>query len=120
MFVPISALHPIMDDLLREGRSTRSRPWLGLYTQEVAGHVLINRVAPDGPAAQAGVRPNAIVTAVGGRKVSTLAEFYRAIWALGGPGVSVPLTLLESGRGAREVAVTSGNRYDYLRLNPSF
>jgi len=121
MFVPISALGPIMDDLLREGRSTRvSRPWLGLYTQEVGGHVLINRVAPGGPAAQAGVRANAIVTAVGSEQVSTLAEFYRAIWAMGDPGVEVPLTLLESGRGAREVSVTSGNRYDYLRLDPTF
>lgn len=121
MFIPISALNPIMDDLLREGRSTRvSRPWLGLYTQEVGGHVLINRVAPGGPAAQAGVRANAIVTAVGDREVSTLAEFYRAIWAMGDSGVQVPLSLLESGRGAREVSVTSGNRYDYLRLDPTF
>ncbi|MEQ8354904.1 MAG: S1C family serine protease [Kiloniellaceae bacterium] len=121
MFVPVSALAPIMDDLLREGRSTKaSRPWLGLYTQELRGHVLINRVAPGGPAAQAGVEANAIITAVGGRSVSTLAEFYRAIWVLGEAGVPVPLTLLDSGRGAREVVVTSGNRYDYLKLNPSY
>ncbi|WP_193367678.1 S1C family serine protease [Pelagibius marinus] len=121
MFVPISALPPIMEDLLREGRSTKpARPWLGLYTQELRGHVLINRVAPDGPAAQAGVAANAIITQVGGRSVSSLAEFYRAVWALGDAGVEVPLTLLDSRLGTRQVTVTSGDRYDYLKLNPSY
>ena len=121
MFVPISALPPIMEDLLREGRSTKpSRPWLGLYTQELRGHVLISRVAPGGPADKAGVGANAIVTAVGGHSVSTLAEFYRAIWALGEAGVPVPLTIVDRASGMREVTVTSGDRYDYLKLDPSY
>ncbi|HEY9548529.1 MAG TPA: S1C family serine protease [Kiloniellaceae bacterium] len=121
MFVPISALKPIMGDLLREGRSAKApRPWLGLYAQELRGHVFISRVAPDGPAAKAGVAANAVVTAVGGKPVSSLAEFYRAIWSLGEAGVAVPLTLLESTLGEREVVVTSGNRYDYLQLNPTY
>ena len=120
MFVPISALGPIMEDLLSKGRSSKpARPWLGRYTQEMRGHVLINRVAPDGPAAVAGIKENAIVTAVGGKSVSSLAEFYRAIWALGDAGVQVPLTLIDSRLGYREVTVTSGDRYDYLKLDPS-
>ena len=61
-------------------------------TQEMRGHVLIHRVAPGGPAAAAGITANAIITAVGGRNVSSLAEFYRAVWALGDAGVTVPLT----------------------------
>jgi S1-C subfamily serine protease len=121
MFVPISALAPIIDDLLRDGRAAKpARPWLGLYTQELRGHVFINRVAPGGPADTAGVTANAIVTAVGGKSVSNLSEFYRAIWALGDAGVEVPLTLLSSGQTSREVVVTSGDRYDYLQLNPTY
>lgn len=121
MFVPISALKPIMDDMLRVGRSAKApRPWLGLYTQELRGHVFITRVAPDGPADKAGIAANAVVTAVGGKPVSSLAEFYRAIWGLGEAGVEVPLTLLEASQGEREVTVTSGNRYDYLQLNPTY
>jgi S1-C subfamily serine protease len=121
MFVPISALPPIFEDLLREGRSTQpSHPWLGLYTQEMRGHVIINRVAPGGPAEQAGIGANSVVVEVNGRSVSTLAEFYRAIWELGDAGVQVPLTLLDSTQGPREVVVTSGDRYDYLKLNPSY
>ncbi|HEY9539804.1 MAG TPA: S1C family serine protease [Kiloniellaceae bacterium] len=121
MFVPISALKPIMADLLREGRSAKApRPWLGLYAQEVGGHIFVSRVAPGGPADKAGVSANAIITSVGGKPVSSLAEFYRAVWGLGEAGVEVPLTLVESSLGEREVAVTSGNRYDYLQLNPTY
>jgi S1-C subfamily serine protease len=121
MFVPISALPPIMDELLRDGRSAKSvRPWLGLNAQELRGHIFISRVTPGGPAEQAGVAPNAIVTAVGNRSVRNLAEFYKAIWALGDAGVRVPLTLLDSSNGFREVTVTSGNRYDFLQLNPTY
>jgi len=121
MFVPISALTPIMEDLLRDGRSTKSaRPWLGLYTQELRGHVFISRVAPGGPAEQAGVPSNTIVMAVGNNKVSSVSEFYKAVWALGQPGVAVPLTLLDSAAGYREVVVTSGDRYDYLNLDPTY
>jgi len=121
MFVPISALAPIIDDLLREGRSTKpARPWLGLYTQELRGHVIVNRVAPGGPAEKAGIGANAIVMTVGERSVSTLAEFYRAIHELGAAGVEVPLTLLDSTQGTRKVVITSGDRYDYLKLNPSY
>src|SRR3546814_7630594 len=71
MFVPISALKPIMADLLREGRSAKApRPWLGLYAQEVGGHIFVSRVAPGGPADKAGVSANAIITSVGGKPVS--------------------------------------------------
>jgi hypothetical protein len=52
--------------------------------------------------------------------VRNLAEFYKAIWALGDAGVRVPLTLLDSSNGFREVTVTSGNRYDFLQLNPTY
>jgi len=121
MFVPISALPPIMDDLLRNGHSARApRPWLGVYTQEFRGHVFINRVAPGGPAERAGIAANAIIMSVGGKSVSSLAEFYRAVWDLGDAGVAVPLTLLDSSLGTRQVTVTSGNRYDYLQLNPTY
>src|SRR3546814_4642008 len=93
---------------------------LGLYAQEVGGHIFVSRVAPGGPADKAGVSANAIITSVGGKPVSSLAEFYRAVWGLGEAGVEVPLTLVESSLGEREVAVTSGNRYDYLQLNPTY
>src|SRR3546814_17627386 len=98
MFVPISALKPIMADLLREGRSAKApRPWLGLYAQEVGGHIFVSRVAPGGPADKAGVSAHAIITSVGGKPVSRLSEVYRNIWGRGEAGVEVPRTPGEEG-----------------------
>ncbi|MEI9889271.1 MAG: PDZ domain-containing protein [Caulobacteraceae bacterium] len=47
----------------------------------------------NGPADRADLGEGDIVLAVAGEDVTTLPEFYRAVWALGPPGVTVPLTL---------------------------
>ncbi len=120
MFVPIEALRPIYDDLLEAGRGQGpTRPWLGIYSEEFRGHVVVTRVAPGGPASRAGIQANDIVAAVAGVPVANLAELYRGIWALGNAGAEVPLTIV--GReGVRSVTVTSGDRYDWLKLQPTY
>ncbi len=120
MFVPIDALRPILADLLERGRSARPpRPWLGVYAEEMHGRVFVKRVAPYGPAAAAGVAAEDIILAVKGTPVTSLADFYRKIWALGNAGVEVPLTVLR-GAGLAEIGVTSGDRYKYLKLKRSY
>ncbi|MCG8354184.1 MAG: S1C family serine protease [Kiloniellales bacterium] len=118
MFVPIEALTPILDELKDKGRASSARPWLGVYAEEHRGHLFVNRVAPEGPAAAAGLQADDVIVAVDGRKVSGLADFYRKLWALGDAGVTVPLTVLTRD-GMTEIPVGSGDRYDYLRLEPS-
>jgi S1-C subfamily serine protease len=120
MFVPIDALKPILGDLLARGRAAGpARPWLGLYTEELRGRLFVNRVAPEGPAAAAGLAAEDIVLAVKGEPVATMAELYREVWALGAAGVDVPLTVLH-GPDVTEITVTSGDRYDYLKLKSSY
>lgn len=120
MFVPIDALRPIYDDLLEKGRGlATSRPWLGVYSEEFRGHIVVTRVAPGGPASRAGVKANDVIAEVAGIPVATLAEFYRAIWAQGEAGAEVQLTLV-SPNGIRPVTVTSGDRYDWLKLAPTY
>lgn len=120
MFVPIDALKPILEDLRAHGQSrSPRRPWLGIYTEEVRGHLFVHRVAPGGPAAAAGLRANDVILEVDGGPVESLGDFYRRVWALGGPGVEVPVTVLSGGQ-VRDMAITSGDRYDYLKLDPSF
>lgn len=120
MFVPIDALKPILEDLIANGRATTPpRPWLGLYTEEVRGRLFVNRVAPEGPAAAAGLAINDVIVAVEGATVRGQADFYRKIWALGESGVSVPLTVMTD-EGLTEITITSGDRYDYLKLNPTY
>ena len=119
MFVPIDLLKPILSDLARKGRSgAKPRPWLGAQMEEAGGHVIVRRVSRGGPAAQAGLRAGDLIAGVGGTPVEGLSDIYRKVWALGSPGVTVPLNVLKGVR-VDEVRVVSGDRYDYLRLNPS-
>ena len=120
MFVPIDAIKPIYQDLLRIGRSAgAAKPWLGLYSELHRGNVFVTRVAPEGPAAAAGVKEDDLIVAVGDTRVTNLIEFYRAIWALGESGVTVPLTLLDA-QGLRDIEIRSDDRYRYLKLQTTF
>jgi S1-C subfamily serine protease len=119
MFVPIDRLAPILADLIGQGRGAGpGRPWLGLTTNEVKGELVIERVVPGGPAERAGVQAGATIVAINGEKPTSLADFYRKVWAQGGPGVVVRLEVLE-GPARRPIEITSMNRLDHLRLKSS-
>ncbi|HYG91533.1 MAG TPA: S1C family serine protease [Azospirillum sp.] len=120
MFIPVSALQPIFGDLLAYGRRQDvPRPWLGVNVREEQGRLLVERVTPRGPAESAGMRPGDQIVGVGGQRFTSLADFYRKLWALGPAGVAVPLDVLR-GPQVEPVTVTSGDRYRYLRLNPTY
>ena len=115
MFVPVDVLRPILDDLLRTGRSAQPpRPWLGVYTAEAQGRLVINGLARGGPADRAGVETSDQVVAVGGVRVGSLAEFFRAVWRLGPAGVEIPLTLARGGSPV-DVRIRSADRHDFLK-----
>jgi S1-C subfamily serine protease len=114
MSVPIDLLEPILDDLLKTGRSSRPpRPWLGIYTTELSGHVVVAGVAESGPAERAGLQTGDIVLEVEGVRVAGLADLFRRIWRLGVAGVDVPLTIVRESK-SMQVAVHSIDRADLL------
>ena len=118
MFVPIDTLKPILKDMLANGRSTAPpRPWLGIYSEQHRGHVFVTRVADTGPAARAGIRANDLILELAGKPVTTIEDFYRKLWALGKAGIDVRLTVLR-GADLLDITVRSGDRYNWLRLNP--
>ena len=120
MFIPVNALKPILGDLLTEGRSANSdRPWLGLFTDDHRGFVVVTFVAPDGPSAEAGLQPGDVVLEVDGETVRTMAEFFKAVWGQGKPCVTVPLTVARQ-NGVRRIGVVSQDRYEYMKLDSSF
>jgi S1-C subfamily serine protease len=113
MFVPINLLKPIMGDLLA-GAPRTARPWLGMYTAEAAGRVFVAEVAPEGPAARAGLRQGDIVVAVGGAPIGGQADLYRKVWASGPAGVEVPFQVVREGRTV-DLKVRSIDRADFMR-----
>ena len=120
MFVPIDALKPILADLIAEGRAARpSRPWLGLYPQEIHGRLFVARVPRGGPADRAGLKPGDLVLGVAGKAVSTLPGYYRALWGLGSAGVEVPLSVLRGNR-PTDIRIRSIDRMNWFRKPPSY
>jgi len=115
MVVPINYLRPILDDLLRRGRVDKPpRPWLGAFTAETNGKVVVMNVAKGGPAAEAGLKQGDIISDVRDAEVESLADFYRKIWAIGPAGSEVPMRIV---RGGREtwLRVKSADRAEFLK-----
>jgi S1-C subfamily serine protease len=114
MMVPIELLSPILGELMIGSKDLNRRPWLGVLSEEISGRVVIVGASKNGPADRADLGQGDIVLAVAGEEVNTLADFYRAIWALGPAGVSVPLTLAREGD-VFQVEVRSKDRRSYLK-----
>lgn len=115
MFVPIDLLKPLLDDLLAIGhRRGPARPWLGVYSEEIQGHVVVTRVLPESPAALAGLTRGDIILGVGGEAVGRQSEFYRRLWASGEAGSRVVLHVLHK-KTVRQMAVQSMDRMAFLR-----
>jgi S1-C subfamily serine protease len=120
MFIPIDALKPILADLIAKGKSDRNRrPWLGIAAQEIQGRLFVARVQENSPGWNAGVRQGDMLLGVDGVPVSGLADYYRKVWALGDPGVDVPLLVLR-GNEPTKFDVKSIDRYDWLKLKPTY
>jgi S1-C subfamily serine protease len=120
MFVPIDALKDILADLIDQGRSSEpENPWLGLFANEYLGRIFVSSVSADGPAERAGVKVGDIIAGVAGQPMNDLARFYRAVWAVGEPGVSVPLDVFTTKSKLVNIDVISGNRYDWLKFGVS-
>jgi len=120
MFVPIDLLKPILADLKARGRAAGApRPWLGLRTESIQGRLLVIGVSEDSPAELAGIERGDIVTAIEREPVTTQADLYRRLWALGPAGIEVPLTIMRGGS-SREVRVKSIDRSAFFRSKPAF
>jgi S1-C subfamily serine protease len=115
MFVPIDLLDPILDDMLKFGRSARPpRPWLGMYTGEAEQRLAVTGLATGGPADSGGVKLGDMILEVAGERVNGLADLFRKIWGLGQAGVEVPLTVTRDAQ-ILHLQLRSGDRNDYLK-----
>jgi len=115
MIVPIDLLPPILDDMLRKGRVDKPpRPWLGAFSAEDNGDVVVMSVTEGGPAAKAGMLPGDVISDVQDGEVEDLADFYRKLWASGPAGSEVPIRVVRNGREAW-LRVRSSDRGSFLK-----
>ncbi len=109
--IPIEQFLGDKEELIAKGRveSRRPRPWLGLYTREADGGVVVAGVSPIGPARTAGFRPGDRIVRVNGEAISSQADFYRRLW-LGLAGQEVQLVVMRATR-LEAITVRSVDRY---------
>jgi S1-C subfamily serine protease len=99
MIVPIDLLPPIFDDLVTRGAVAQPpRPWLGAFSAEYNGEVVVMSVADNGPADKAGLKRGDIISDVKDKEINGLADFYRSVWASGPAGTELPLRVVRDGR----------------------
>ncbi|KRB58773.1 signal protein PDZ [Rhizobium sp. Root708] len=115
MIVPINLLPPILDDLLTRGQVNKpARPWLGAFSAESNGDVIVMSVADGSPADDAGLRRGDIISEIRDGEVDGLADFYRKIWSSGSAGAEIPIRVLRDGREAW-LRIRSADRNSYLK-----
>ena len=115
MVVPIDLLPPILNDLLTYGQVNKPpRPWLGVYSTDIQGRVVIANVAERGPAAAAGLHRGDIVSGVRDLNVEGLADFYRKVWSCGPAGTEIPIEVVREARNIW-IRVKSADRGSYLK-----
>jgi S1-C subfamily serine protease len=115
MFLPIDLLKPVVGELVAKGHvDAKPRPWLGVNTQDVQGHLIVTRVSPDSPAEAAGLTRGDLIVGIAGQPVQGQADFYMRLWARGDAGVEVPLDVLK-GIKIEQYTVKSMAREQYYR-----
>ncbi|MFY7960450.1 MAG: S1C family serine protease [Elsteraceae bacterium] len=115
MVVPINLLPPILDDLLTRGQINKPpRPWLGLFSAENDGRVVVISVADNGPAARAGLRQGDVIRDIRDGEVTSLSDFYRKLWSSGQAGAEIPMRVVRDGRESW-LRVTSADRRSFLK-----
>jgi S1-C subfamily serine protease len=115
MFVPINLLKEVLPDLVHSGRRHgRKRPWLGLNTEQMEGHVVVSRVLPDSPSEYAGLQRGDVILGVGGDSIGGQGEFYERLWESCAAGDDVTLHIVRE-KSVRHLIVQTGDRLDYLQ-----
>ena len=115
MIVPIDLLPPILDDLLTYGRPNRPpRPWLGLYAAEVEDSIVVAGISERGPAAKSRLKPGDRILAVRDEPISSLASFWRKVWASGPAGSEVVLQVVRD-NDPMVVRIPSADRTQMLK-----
>ena len=94
-------------------QSRPRRPWLGLYPQAMAGHVVIGGVVPNGPAAKFGLRQGDIILSVEKQETRSRQALYQEMWKKR-PGERISFRILRDEQ-SFDLEIVGGDRADRYR-----
>ena len=125
--IPVATAKQVLEGIVRDGEVTRG--WIGVEPQDLnpelaeafnlspevlrAGGVIITGVLQNGPAAQAGLQPGDVITAVNEQTVGNVSQLLSAVAGLK-PGTAAPLSVHRKGQGIT-LSVTPGQRQRPVR-----
>jgi len=113
--IPIDYYRAYEHELKQYGqvRSRPRRPWLGIYPQAMAGHVVIGGLVPNGPAAKFGMAQGDIILSVGKKEIRTRQELYQEMWKKR-PGERISFHILRDDQ-SFDLEIVGGDRADRYR-----
>jgi serine protease DegQ len=118
--IPVSTAKQVMEGIVKDGVVTRG--WIGVEPQELTPElaetfklkmadmsgVIITGVLQNGPAAQAGIKPGDVITAIAGKRVSNVSELLSNVAALK-PGTPAKMSVQRAEK-SLELDVSPGTR----------
>ena len=115
--IPIEFYLQNEQELKQHGRvqSRAPRPWLGIYAQLYAGHLVISGVTPGGPAEQGGLKEGDIILGVEDKPIKTRPDLYREMWKKS-PGEKISFKILREEESVK-IDVVGVNRSEYTRTS---
>ena len=114
--IPVNMARAVMDQIIESGSVVRG--WLGIETYDLSptlaralgvrgqGGALVKAVLIDGPADQAGIEPDDVITAIDNKAVTSARQGLNLITRLR-PGTSVGIDLIRGGKALRVSATVS-------------
>jgi S1-C subfamily serine protease len=113
--IPIDYYRQYEQELRQHGevRSRPQRPWLGIYPQPMADHVVIGGVVPGGPAQKYGLKEGDVILSVEKNEIRSRPELYREMWKKR-PGERISFKILRDDQ-SLELEVIGGSRADRYR-----
>ena len=116
--IAINTAKPIADELIKSGKVTYPYLGIGAYPNSPAiaaqfnlsdkPGMIVTQVVPNGPAAQAGVQANDVITAIDGHPLTDESEIYRVL-QVHKPGDKVTLAIAR-GNQTLNLTVTLGSQ----------
>lgn len=113
--IPIDYYRTYEQELKQHGQvqSRPRRPWLGIYPEAMAGHVVVGGLVANGPAAKFGVREGDIILTVEKKEIRSRRELYQEMWKKR-PGERISFRILRDDQ-SFDLDVVGGDRADRYR-----